>query len=491
MNRPWDEVAAWLAARADTTIETSCARVFLAGEVAWKVKRPVRYEFLDFSSLEKRKWALDRELAFNRRWSGDLYRAVRAVTRRDGVLAIDGAGEIIEWLLEMRRFDTGAVLAARPEAVTPQLYEALGRRIARMHVEAPPAADGGGVAALGYTIATNEKSLKRVAGRLGADKVGQLIAATRVEFDRLAPVLKARRVAGFARHCHGDLHLGNILLEDGEPMPFDCIEFNDRLSLIDVLYDAAFPIMDLIARGNGAAANALMNAWFDEVARGFPPELWGGLAALPLFLSVRAAVRAHVGASTGDDNVARGYLDAAVRLLAPPTPRLTAIGGFSGSGKSVTASAMAARRPPGAVVLRSDLVRKRLWGVKPLDRLPREAYVLDWDGRVYGEMFEVAARALGAGWPVILDATFLDPAMREAAEVLAARLGVPFDGVWLEVEAEVLRARLAARTSDASDADVAVLEGQLTRDPGRVTWRGLSIQSAAKPRTLEERPCSG
>jgi aminoglycoside phosphotransferase family enzyme/predicted kinase len=476
VSEDWVEVAAWLAAQADEVVETSCARVFLTGDRAWKIKRPVDLGFLDFSTLGKRKWALDRELDLNRRWSGDIYRAVRAVTRERGGLAIGGAGEAVEWLLEMRRFDPRAVLAERPEALNPARADDLGRLIARFHIDAPlaPEADFG---AYGYTVDANEGPLTRAAPPLDLAMVARVIRATKAGRDALTPLLEVRRTEGFARLAHGDLHLGNILLEDGHPLPFDCIEFSQVLGRMDVLYDAAFPIMDLVVRGQPAAANRLLNAYLDEAARGFPPSLWDGMRALPQFLAVRACVRAHVVAHQNEAAAARAYLAAAESFLTLPAPRLTAVGGLSGSGKTWEAARLAAREAPGAVILRSDLIRKRLWNGAPLERLPAAAYAPAEDERVHREMFNIARRVLAAGWPVILDATFLDPARRTEVEALAAGLGVPFEGLWLDVPPEVLRARVAARTGDASDADLDVLERQLARGPGRVTWRRLSLQS--------------
>jgi aminoglycoside phosphotransferase family enzyme/predicted kinase len=466
----WTDVADWLAARADETIETSCARVFLTGDHAWKIKKPVDYGFLDFSSLEKRRVAIERELELNRRWSPDIYRAVRKIARTDGDFQLDGDGVAVEWLLEMRRFDPSAVLDGRPEEVDATLAEAIGRLVGRAHVDAPTAVETGDDAYL-YTVESNVEALRRSCPPLNRDVVETVIAKTRAGREALRPLLEARRTAGYRRLCHGDLHLGNILLENGAPVPFDCIEFNDVLGRMDIAYDAAFPIMDLCVRGRAEAANAALNAWLDEAARGFPPSLWDGLAALPQFLCVRACVRAHVMAHSGEDDMARRYLDAAEGFISPPSPCMTAIGGYSGSGKTVEAARRAAATAPGALHLRTDLIRKRLWNAGPRDPLPDEAYGPAEDERTHRELFDIARRALFAGWPVILDATFLDPARRTPAEALAAEAGVPFEGVWMEAPPEVLRDRLAKRRDDASDADVAVLERQLAHGAGTVTWQ--------------------
>jgi aminoglycoside phosphotransferase family enzyme/predicted kinase len=472
-------VAAWLAARSNQSFETSCARIYLVGDLAWKIKRPVRFAFLDFSTPKKRKWALERELSFNRRWSGDIYRAVCAITRQGGAFAIDGDGEPVEWLLEMRRFDPDAVLANRPRAVDGPLAETLGRLIAHMHEGAPVAPANSGLDAYGFTVAANEAALTDPASPLDRVALGPVIAATSAGRDALLSLLETRLRQGFARQCHGDLHLGNILLEDGRPVPFDCIEFNDTLRRMDVLYDVAFPIMDLVVRDNIGAANGLLNAYLDEAARVFPPTLWRGLKALPQFLAVRASVRAHVSASTGDRAASARYLAAAHEFLAAAAPRLIAIGGRSGTGKTSFARILAPLIPgaPGAVVLRSDEIRKRLMGAAPLDPLPATAYAPEMDGRVYAEMLRLAAAVLDAGRSVILDATFLAPQTRAGAVRAAKGARAPFVGVWLEGDPDVLRRRIAERRGDPSDADLTVLERQLVRDEGEMKWRRLSIGS--------------
>jgi len=475
------EVAAWLGTRADQTIETSCARVFLVGESAFKVKRPVDFGFLDYSTLELRRWSLQRELSFNRAAAPDIYRAVRQLTRTaDGGIEIDGAGEVVEYLLEMRRFDGESVLASQPWAIDDALEDSLGRTIAQFHAGAALRPQGGGVSALGYTIASNANLLRGLASRLGAQAVERLVEETDLALKRLGPQLDARAAEGFARHCHGDLHLGNILIEEGKPILFDCIEFNDALSDIDVQYDLAFLLMDLDFRRRRDAAGRVLNAYLDEAARTFGEGLWTGLAALPLMLSVRAAVRTHVWAYTGDDEAARAYLATAIEHLAPKPVSLVATGGLSGSGKSTFARVCAPGlgAAPGAVVLRTDEIRKRLWNVPSLERLPKEAYTPEVSDKVYDELFRDAELVLKAGRSVVVDAVFIKPEQRARAEALAAKLDVAFQGVWLEAPAEVLRARVAARVNDASDADVAVLESQLVRDTGDIDWRRVDTVSA-------------
>jgi aminoglycoside phosphotransferase family enzyme/predicted kinase len=476
------DVHDWLAGQSDRVIETSCAWVFLQGERALKIKQPVDYGFLDFSTAAKRRWALERELAFNRVTAPQIYRTVRRITRDGGALALDGGGETIDYALEMRAFDPAAVLAEQPDVVDGALADQLGRIIARFQAAAEVRPEGGGVNALGFTIRTNAANLRALAPKLGAREVEDVIAATDAAFAAAAPLLERRRRGGFARRCHGDLHLGNILLEDGQPVLFDCIEFNDLLSEIDVLYDVAFLIMDLAFRDRPEAANRVLNAYLDEAARSFPADLWDGLAALPLMLSARASVRTHVTAYQDDLATSRRYLSTAGRLLSPAPPTLTAIGGLSGTGKTTLARRVAPvlGAAPGAVILRSDEIRKRLAGVGPLQRLPPESYTPRSSAEVYDEMLRLARCILAAGHSVVLDAVFLSADERTAAETVARESGAPFRGVWLEGARDRLRGRLDARRGDASDAGPDVLDEQLSRDPGPIDWEKLDAADPDK-----------
>jgi aminoglycoside phosphotransferase family enzyme/predicted kinase len=471
-----DEAAlvAWLTGQSQRVIETDCARIFLAGEVAWKLKRNVDLGYVDFSTREKRKWALDRELAFNKTAAPDIYRAVRTITREaDGSLAWDGAGKALEYALEMRRFDDGAVLSADPSVIDGEMAEMLGRTIAGFHAAAPLRPEGG-LSALEWTINSNAKLLRELKSSLGEARVETMVEATFAELERQRPLLAARMQAGFARRCHGDLHLANILIEDGAPVLFDCIEFNDLLSDIDIQYDLAFLLMDLDFRGRRDAGVRVLSAYMDQAARSFGPALWEGLAALPLMLAVRAGVRAHVSMHAGDVALSKAYVDAATAHLTPPRPVLAAVGGFSGTGKTTFARSVASRlgRSPGAVVLRTDEARKRLAGAGPVDRLPPEIYTPEFYSRVYDTVFETARAALMAGHAVVLDATFTEPEMRARAEALAAGCGVPFHGAWLTAPPDALEARVAGRTGDASDATIEVLRDQVRRHGGdAVSWR--------------------
>jgi aminoglycoside phosphotransferase family enzyme/predicted kinase len=464
------EVAAWFAHRSERVVETALARVFLTPEAAFKQKRRVDLGYVDFTTAERRLWALERELAFNQPTAPDIYRSLRRVTRKaGGGFELDGPGEAVDVVLEMRRFADRAVLAAHPEEIDGDLAEALGRAIAGFHASAPARRGNG----MSFTVPSNARLIEDLAPQLGAAEAAQLVAATNAEWARLQPLLAQRVADGFARRCHGDLHLGNILVEDGRPILFDCIEFHDELSDIDVLYDVAFLLMDLDFRGRRDAAVRVLSAYLDEAARSFPETIWEGLAALPLMLSVRAGVRTHVQAHQGDLEGAKAYLRAALEHLSPAPPVLAAVGGLSGSGKSTFARHIAPELgpSPGAVVLRTDEIRKRLLGVGPTQPVSREVYTAAFYAQVYDTLFSEAAAMLRAGRGVVLDATFIDAGLRGRAERLAADCGVPFEGIFLDAPPSVLEARVAARTGDASDANVEVLHDQMGRlDRGALDW---------------------
>ena len=464
---------------AEQVVETSAAWIFLYPHRALKVKRPVDFGFLDFTTLEKRQWALERELSFNSETAPQLYRAVHRITQaghdKETVFAFDGAGETVEWVLEMSRFEDDSVLADNPGRIEPGFAENLGREIARFHAGARLTSPNAGIDGLAYVLASNAALIRQLKGPLDPEAVERVIEGTQAAFDAVADLLARRGEQGWVRRCHGDLHLGNIVTVDDKPLLFDCIEFNDRLSEIDVLYDLGFLLMDLRFRGLRQAANRALNGWLDEAARGAQPP-WEGLRLLPLFQAVRAAVRVHVSAWGGDVVLARRYLAEAEAHLEQRPPVLAAVGGLSGSGKSSVARVLAPSLgpAPGAVVLRSDEVRKRLWGWAPLDPLPKAAYGPGTSEQVYETLIAEARAALRAGRAVIVDAVFLREQERQAVERLGREEGVRFEGAWLELDPEAARARVAARKGDASDADERVLEAQLGQDPGDVAWKKVS-----------------
>jgi len=306
------------------------------------------------------------------------------------------------------------------------------------------------------------------------------------EIERHAPLLELRRAGGLVRQCHGDLHLRNIVLLDGRPTLFDAVEFNDDIACTDVLYDLAFLLMDLWRCRLPRHANAVWNAYLAEAGD------HTGIALLPLFLSCRAAVRAKANATAARfqtdsgrradlESSARDYLAMAADLLHPAGAFVVAIGGFSGSGKSTLAQALApAVGPvPGAVVIRSDEIRKRLCGVSPLEPLGPAGYTPAVSTRVYAAAVAQAGAVVRSGHAAIVDAVFARPSDREALEHMAANASVPFVGLWLEAPEDVLIERSRQRRRDPSDADASVIRLQRARDPGIIRWHRVDASLAA------------
>ncbi len=446
--------------------------VFLAGERVFKLKKAVKLAFLDFSTLELREEACRVELALNSRTAPELYLALRKITRKtDGVLTLDGEGETVEWLVEMRRFPDHNRLdqvAAEGELSKERVAE-LAETIATFHDKALKLPEKGGAAGMAWVIDNNRQAFAGPGGEIfSSTEIEELSQRQSQWLERLTPLLEARREAGFVRQCHGDLHLANICLFEGKPRLFDCIEFSQEIPCIDVFYDLAFLVMDLEHRGFKAAANLLLSHYV-----GVTGDV-GGLAALPLFLSLRAAVRAHVGAATAATmrSSARAYLARAFSYLDPPPPRLVAVGGLSGSGKSSLAREIApfVGASPGALVLRSDVIRKRLAGVNPLTRLEAAAYGSEMTELTYQTLYQEAEAALKAGHSAIADAVFAKPEQRQAIAAIAERSAVSFTGLWAEAPFEVLAERIEKRQGNASDATVEVLRKQMDYDLGEITW---------------------
>jgi aminoglycoside phosphotransferase family enzyme/predicted kinase len=470
-------------------IDTHASIVFLAGGRAWKLKRAVRYDYLDFSTIERRQAMCEAELRINRRAAPALYRGVVAVTRQpDGSLALGGSGAPVDWLVEMVRFDQDGLfdrLAARG-ALDPALMRPLAAAIAQFHRGAERRSDHGGVAGMTWVVDGNVTGFtEHGAGVLDPAACADLTRSLREHLERHGCLLDARRDSGFVRQCHGDLHLRNIVLLDGRPTLFDAIEFNDEIACGDVLYDLAFLLMDLWRRQLPRHANIVWNGYLAET------DGLEGVPLLPLFLSCRAAVRAKTSATAANlqtdlqrkselQDLARNYLAMAQRMLHPPPACLIAIGGVSASGKSTLAKALAPfiGPCPGAVLIRSDEARKQLCGVDPLRRLGPEGYTADVTRRVYSTIAQRAAQVVQSGHAAIVDAVSARIADREAIERIAAAAHVPFVGMWLEAPESVVIARAEQRRLDASDADAAVVRKQLARDTGPITWWRIDASRA-------------
>lgn len=455
-------------------VETHISWVLVGKEYAWKIKKPINLGFLDFSTLERRRFCCQEEVRLNRRLAPHLYLSVEPVTEA----GIGGAGPALDWAVKMRAFDADATLdhAAR---VGPEQIDAIADRVARFHDQAAWApADGpyGSPEAAWYPVGENFRQIAELAPQ--APQLAELEKWCRDQYRRLTDHFAARRAQGWVRECHGDLHLGNIAWvelppEAGGgigPLIFDCIEFNPALRYIDVISEVAFLCMDLASRGLSPLAWRFLNRWLEHSGD------YAGLAALPYYQVYRALVRAKVNfirASQENGHArdeARRYLGLAERLSRPSRPALLLMHGVSGAGKSWLAEQVL--ETLGAVRLRSDVERKRLFGLQPLDdssRVPGGIYTEAAGQRTFDHLRQLAGQLLDLGLPVIVDATFLRQAHRQPFLDLARERGVARRILDVQAEPDLLRQRVAARAQrrdDPSEAGLEVLEAQLReREP--------------------------
>ena len=522
--QPWIThlaAAGVLAAAPPQRIETHISVVFLTADRAFKLKKAVRLPFLDYATLAQRARMALREYWINRLFAPPLYlglRPVLAAHGRDGrttyrigprcappapadlesALArlddpqtmaqvlrppADEEGALVDWLVEMRRFPEEARWdrRARQGALAAEEVAALADVIAANHVAAPRHRKRPAATTLMRAMEDVIRTLAAAGGGPWGDRASLAAHRDRLRkaLEAASPLLEARRRHGFQRRCHGDMHLANICTLDGRPWPFDAIEFSDDIGIIDCAYDLAFPVMDM---GVHAAADHAWALWNRAI------EASGDVTALrlwPLLMALRATIRAMAEWGAGHRERAVCYRRFAERILGrtePPhaRPVWIAIGGLSGSGKSALARALGPRLgpAPGALWLRSDGIRKRLFGRRPEERLPPEAYVSEWHERSYRRLLARARAAARANWPVILDATWLHAGSRAALAAQATRCGVRLQAFWLAVPEAVLRERVATRAGDASDADSEVLARQLAAYAGPPA--GWTVLDAAR-----------
>lgn len=463
-------------------ITTHASELFIGRYRVFKLKRAVHYPYMNYSTKAQRLKFCEAEVRLNRRTAPDIYMGVKPVTLDDaGAYHIGHAGAVVDWVVEMKRFDQDRLFDRLGAAgkLDRHLIEHLADNIASFHAHAEGRTDGGGRAGIAMTIEGNAKMFaEHGTGILDKARVAELTERQYLELGDATALLENRRMNGCVRYCHGDMHLGNIFLDDnGEPLLFDGIEFNDAFATIDVLYDLAFLLMDLDHRGLGTLSTVLMNRYMDITG-----SAWG-LFALPLFMSLRAAIRSHVACTASKTiadsaiqaakaDEARGYLDMALAYLEIDEPRLIAVGGLSGSGKSRAARELATHigARPGARVVRSDVLRKRIAGVHPLDRLGPEGYTPAMTQKTYQAVYDEAMTVLATGHSVIADCVFSRPEERDAIETVARDMEISFQGIWLEAAPDIMQSRVEKRTKNASDADAEVVKMQLDYDLGDIHW---------------------
>jgi aminoglycoside phosphotransferase family enzyme/predicted kinase len=475
--------------RAVERIETHGAYVFLAGDHAYKLKRAIKFPYMDFSTPDRRRAVCERELQVNRRTAPGIYLEVRAIVKDGALLRFANSGvapkDAIDWVVVLRRFDQDNLFErlCQRGKLTQAMMRDLADVIADFHRTAEPTPRYGGAAGIKRVLEGDLGEFQSLDQVFDTAKVERLTQLSVASLERLAPLLERRREGGLVRHGHGDLHLNNICLFEGKPTLFDALEFDEALASIDVFYDLAFLLMDLDRQHRRGLANAVLNRYLEQRLD------FEGLQTLPLFLGTRAAIRAHVTARQAGalDPLtkqklmeARALLDRAIAYLEPPGPRMIVIGGLSGSGKTTTARVLAALvgPAPGAVIIRSDVVRKQLMGVHETDRLPQSAYTPEMSEKVFSSVAERAATVLSTGHAVITDAVYGETEQRDQIRSVARRAGVPLDAVWLEAPAPVLKMRIASREGDASDATVEVMMDQRARIARPAGWLAVD---AARP----------
>ena len=453
-------------------LETHISWVLLTGGYAYKIKKPLDLGFLDFGSLAARRHACEEELRLNRRTAAALYLEVVPITGTEDEPVIGGPGPAIEYAVKMHEFPQDALadrLAARGELPVERMDE-LAATIAAFHAgveRAGRASAFGGPAEVVAPARQNFDQLRMLVDDAeSAAALGRLAAWTEREFARLRVTFGARRRDGFVRECHGDLHLRNLVQQDGRLVPFDCIEFDERLRWIDVMSEVAFLVMDLADHGLVAHAWRFLNAYLEESGD------YAGLAVLRFYLVYRAMVRAKIAALRARqlragapdraqaDRDCRGYLQLAEGLAALDRRALVVTRGLSGSGKSAFAEAFVEEW--GAIRVRSDVERKRLHGLEARAhtgaRVGGGIYAPDATRRTYERLREAARAIVTAGFPAVADASFLALADRDALRALARELGVPFAIAACEAPEAVLRERILARARSAAEASEATLE---------------------------------
>lgn len=511
---------AWLATQMQgpvDQVDTHAAHILLGGDRAFKLKRAVRYPYLDFSTLEHRLAACQAELSLNRRTAPDLYLGIVPILRDAtgafhlGAMVTDTEqaampvpvtdfGPVIDWMVVMQRFPDGALLdqQAQEHGISFDTARALADAVTSLHSTATPDLTCDAVGALRRVASDNESELADLAADLVGDQIApgllqELASRTEEHLARLEPLMRQRQRDGLVRHGHGDLHLRNIILLDDRPVLFDALEFDPALAITDTLYDLAFLLMDMESRGLRVAANAVWNRYRDATGE------TTGVALLPLFLSLRATIRAKVGLAAArlaaGDKVpairadALRYLTLANSFLKPAAPRLIAVGGLSGSGKSRLARGLGplVSPVPGAVILRSDAIRKSLWGKVETERLPEAAYQVEETERVYATLLAAARAILEAGHSVIADAVHARADERAAIAKLAGEVGVPFDGCWVETSLEQRVERVTQRRGNASDATAEVARRQAGYELGTMEWQ--TIDSSGPPEQTLTNAC--
>ncbi len=457
-------------------IETHISWVILAGQFAYKIKKSINLGFLDFSSLEKRLFYCNEELRLNKRLAPSIYLEVLPITGTVECPQWSGEGEAIEYAVKMRAFSQQAQLdrVLVGGGLLPEQIDILAKHIAGFHQQTEVAGTGSPYGEPEAILNPIEENFKQIRQHFTKEKAVEILTEledwSRRNFAALQPAFLARKSACFVRECHGDMHLRNIAWVDDAPLVFDCIDFNPFLRWIDVMSDVAFLVMDLMDRKQTVLAQRFLNDYLEQTGD------YGGMGVLRFYLVYRAMVRAKIDAiRAAQEGIGRkeqltaeqdffSYLELASSYIKPARPSLIITRGLSASGKSTVSRSLLERI--GAVRIRSDVERKRLFGLAAGDHggsaVAKHIYSWQATERTYGKLAELAGKILDAGYPVIVDAVFLQQGERQCFQTLAKSRRIPFMILECRAGLELLRRRIGQRRNDVSDADLQVLEKQIT-----------------------------
>ena len=463
-----------------TLVETHISWVILTGDFVYKFKKPLDLGFLDFSSLEKRHHFCQEEIRLNRRFAPSLYLDVVPLRMQAKNLSLGGDGRIVDYAVKMKQFDSGCLLdqLVLSDRFDFEIAEQIAIKMAEFHLsfffqKMEQDAEFGSFHAVSTAVLDNFTSIRTLLSQEEGLRLDVLEQWSRVALSNLEKVLHGRWQSGLIRECHGDLHLGNMALIDGTVTFFDCIEFNPAYRFIDVICELAFVLMDLESRGRYAEANHLLNTYLEY------RDDYQGLELLTFYKVYLAMVRAKVsliqerGQSANTDSADKKeetssfqrYIDLAETYLKPARLFCALTHGVSGSGKTSVARQVAARS--GAIQIRSDVERKRLVGLTPLDKSKEKRaasiYTKKLSGLTFRRLETLSKTILAAGYPVIVDATFLSRRSREPFELIAGSRDLPFHILNTVASDSTIRKRLEKREQEGRDASEAGLDVMLAQ----------------------------